>query len=427
MDVKYCERVKGKALFASKDYSKDEIIYVLDGPIRNIADRYSIEIGVDLHITDKFGVYMNHSFQPSTKIVGKNVIAVKDIKSGDELHFNYNDSETTMAYPFTILEGYVGGKSRRAIKKVLGIGTALVDIIGKVNESSLTKLGLSKGAMTLINPSDIPFIREEISDPIITSGGSVCNTIYEIARSGYPACFFGKISNDEYGDSFYQDLNKSGITFSGQKGDYSISTGCCHVLVTSDGERTMATYIGIGSQLEPSDIQDDTFDNIGHVYLETYLWEHPLSRETLIEVGELSKKGDFELSISLSDPLCVTRNRDSLLKFITQYIDLVFCNYEEAVALSKKIEITDIKEFMHNLNIKMVMTHGSLGVYYFDKNDDLYLESNLVENVLDTTGAGDNFVAGFLIEYLQGHTILDALKSGHNRASQVIVKMGPRL
>lgn len=313
------------------------------------------------------------------------------------------------------------------MKKVLGIGTALVDIIGKVEESSLGKLGLSKGTMTLINPADIPLIREEILDPIITSGGSVCNTIYEVARSGYPAVFFGKISNDEYGDAFYQDLNKSGIEFSGQKGDYPISTGCCHVLVTSEGERTMATYIGIGSQLEPSDIHDDTFDDIGHVYLETYLWDHQLSRETLITVGKLASQKGFELSISLSDSLCVKRNRDTLLEFITQYIDLIFCNYEEAVALSGKSEITDIKEFMHNLNIKMVMTHGSLGVYYFEKNGDLYLESNLVENVLDTTGAGDNFVAGFLIEHLQEHSILDALKSGHNRASQVIVKMGPRL
>ena len=183
------------------------------------------------------------------------------------------------------------------MKRVLGIGTALLDIIDHVDDKVINDIGLTKGTMKLIEREEIHTIRKHMTNPLVTSGGSVCNTIYEIVHSGYPGYFFGKISYDEYGDDFYQNLQTVGIGFKGPKQDYELPTGSCHVLVTPDGERTMLTYVGIGSRLEINDIKEDTFDNIDHVYLETYLWYHHLSREMFYKIGELSIEKGFELSI----------------------------------------------------------------------------------------------------------------------------------
>jgi sugar/nucleoside kinase (ribokinase family) len=206
-----------------------------------------------------------------------------------------------------------------------------------------------------------------------------------------------------------------------------LPTGCCNILVSPDGERTMATHIGIGSQLHPDEVSADTLKDIDHVYMESYLWDHDLTKQTLQKVGEIAKAQNIETSLSLSDPFCVDRHRDELKKFVEDYVDIVFCNFDEAKMFSQCESMADVSAYLQNFSKKIVMTAGAEGAYYFEGDNTVYQPAIKVDNVIDTTGAGDNFAAGFLDFYLSDKSIQEALSQGNNKASQVIQQLGPRI
>ena len=313
------------------------------------------------------------------------------------------------------------------MKNILGVGTALVDIIAQVDEDTISKLELNKGSMSLIEESQIYKIREYFHNPTITSGGSVCNTIHELNNSSHQASFFGKVNDDDYGKAFLKDMEDAKIPFLGIKEKNSLPTGCCNILVTKDGERTMATHIGIGSQLSVEDITKDKFEGMDHVYMEAYLWDHELTKAALQRVGELSKELKFELSFSLSDPFCVMRNRLELESFISNNVDLVFCNLDEAREFSQSEHMSDIAQYFQHINKKFVMTSGKEGGYFFYDNKVEHEPAKKIDNLIDTTGAGDNFAAGFLEKYLLNNPIKQSLEHGHKKASLVIQQLGSRI
>ncbi len=313
------------------------------------------------------------------------------------------------------------------MKKILGVGTALVDVICQVEDNIISKLNLSKGSMTLIEESQIQKIRANFTNPLITSGGSVCNTVHELNFGSHEASFYGKVSDDEYGNAFIQDLEKANILFKGVSRKSDLPTGCCNILVSPDGERTMATHIGIGSQLQPDEVSEDVLDNIDHMYMESYLWDHELTKKTLKKFGEIAKPKNIEISLSLSDPFCVDRHRDELNNFIKENVDLVFCNFDEAKMFSKSETMADVSSFFKDYEKKIVMTSGSEGAYFFHNDDVSHQPSKKIENVIDTTGAGDNFAAGFLDFYLSGKSVDEALINGNTRAVEVIQQLGPRI
>ena len=164
------------------------------------------------------------------------------------------------------------------MKKILGVGTALVDVICQVEDNTISALNLTKGSMTLIEESHIQEIRSHFENPLITSGGSVCNTIHELNYTSHEAAFYGKVNEDEYGQAFIQDLEKANIVYKGVIKQNDLPTGCCNILVSPDGERTMATHIGIGSQLHPDELTEDSLQGIDHIYMESYLWDHDLTK-----------------------------------------------------------------------------------------------------------------------------------------------------
>ena len=313
------------------------------------------------------------------------------------------------------------------MKKILGIGTALVDVISQVEDSTISKLNLSKGSMTLIEEGQIQEIRASFVDPLITSGGSVCNTIHELNYSNHNASFYGKLNNDEYGKAFLDDMQSAGISFQGVIKEKDLPTGCCNILVSPDGERTMATHIGIGSQLHPDEVSTETLKGIEHVYMESYLWDHDLTKQTLQKIGEIAKSQKIETSLSLSDPFCVDRHRDELKKFVEDFIDIVFCNFDEAKMFCQCESMADVSSYLQNFSKKIVMTAGPEGAYYFERETVVHEVALKVDNVIDTTGAGDNFAAGFLDFYLSDKSIQEALTQGNSRASQVIQQLGPRI
>ena len=313
------------------------------------------------------------------------------------------------------------------MKKILGVGTALVDVICQVEDNIISDLNLSKGSMTLIEESQIQNIRSNFTNPLITSGGSVCNTVHELNFGSHEASFYGKVSDDEYGNAFIQDLEKANISFKGVSRKSDLPTGCCNILVSPDGERTMATHIGIGSQLQPDEVSENILDNIDHMYMESYLWDHELTKKTLKKFGDIARSKNIEISLSLSDPFCVDRHRDELINFIKENVDLVFCNFDEAKMFSQSETMADVSSFFKDYGKKIVMTSGSEGAYFFYNDDVSHQPSKKIENVVDTTGAGDNFAAGFLDLYLSGKSVDEALINGNTRAVEVIQQLGPRI
>ena len=313
------------------------------------------------------------------------------------------------------------------MKKILGVGTALVDVICQVEDNIISDLNLSKGSMTLIEESQIQNIRSNFTNPLITSGGSVCNTVHELNFGSHEASFYGKVSDDEYGNAFIQDLEKANISFKGVSRKSDLPTGCCNILVSPDGERTMATHIGIGSQLQPDEVSENILDNIDHMYMESYLWDHELTKKTLKKFGDIARSKNIEISLSLSDPFCVDRHRDELNNFIKENVDLVFCNFDEAKMFSQSETMADVSSFFKDYGKKIVMTSGAEGAYFFYNDDVSHQPSKKIENVVDTTGAGDNFAAGFLDLYLSGKSVDEALINGNTRAVEVIQQLGPRI
>ena len=311
--------------------------------------------------------------------------------------------------------------------KILGVGTALVDVICQVQDNVINDLKLTKGSMTLIEESQIQEIRSNFANPLITSGGSVCNTVHELNYSSHEASFYGKVNDDEYGNVFIQDLKKAKIPFKGSLKENELPTGCCNILVSPDGERTMATHIGIGSQLQPEEVSEEILNDIDHIYMESYLWDHELTKKTLQKIGNMAKSKGIETSLSLSDPFCVNRHREELEGFIIENIDLVFCNFDEAKMFSQSDIMADVSLFFQNFVKKIVMTSGADGAYFFHKGEVSHQPVDNVTNVVDTTGAGDNFAAGFLDFYLQGKSAKESLENGNAKAVQVIQQLGPRI
>jgi sugar/nucleoside kinase (ribokinase family) len=222
-------------------------------------------------------------------------------------------------------------------------------------------------------------------------------------------------------------MQSADISFQGVIKEKDLPTGCCNILVSPDGERTMATHIGIGSQLHPDEVSAETLKGIDHVYMESYLWDHDLTKQTLQKVGEIAKAQKIETSLSLSDPFCVDRHRDELKKFVEEYIDIVFCNFDEAKMFCQCESMADVSAYLQNFSKKIVMTAGPEGAYYFEGETVVHEVALKVDNVIDTTGAGDNFAAGFLDFYLSDKSIQEALAQGNSRASQVIQQLGPRI
>jgi len=307
------------------------------------------------------------------------------------------------------------------------VGTALVDVICQVDDSTISTLNLTKGSMTLIEESQIQEIRSHFKNPLITSGGSVCNTIHELNYTSHEAAFYGKVSEDEYGQAFIQDLEKASISYKGVIKKNDLPTGCCNILVSPDGERTMATHIGIGSQLHPNELSEESLQGIDHIYMESYLWDHDLTKQTLKKVGTIAKAMNIETSLSLSDPFCVDRHRDELQSFIEEYVDLVFCNFDEAKRFAQSETMADVSVFFQSFEKKIAMTTGAEGAYYFHGKSVAHQPAQKITHVIDTTGAGDNFAAGFLDQYLLNKTIEEALAQGNARAAEVIQQLGPRI
>ena len=312
-------------------------------------------------------------------------------------------------------------------KKILGIGNAIVDVFVKVNDDFLLKNNLTKGSMKLLEKQEFESLKSTIKIEKIEAGGSVANTMAGIAYLKGDASFIGKIKSDEFGKIYKKSLEKINVSFLYSEKEENLSTGASLIFITPDSERTMCTYLGISSQLSKEDINEDYIKNYEIIFLEGYLWDKGMSEEMFKHVINLAKKNNVKIAMSLSDIFCVTRHREDFFKLLKNDLNILIGNENEINELMQKNNLLDSMNELKNINKLIIITRSENGSVTVLNNEITNCESVKVEKILDLTGAGDLFAAGFLKEYLDKSNIKKCLQTGSNLAAKIIQKVGARL
>ena len=312
-------------------------------------------------------------------------------------------------------------------KKILGIGNAIVDVFAKVNDDFLLKNNLTKGSMKLIEKEEFESLKSTIKIEKIEAGGSVANTMAGIAYLGGNPSFIGKINSDEFGKIYKKSLEKINVNFLYSEKDENLLTGASIILITPDSERTMCTYLGISSQLSKEDINEDYIKDYEIIFLEGYLWDKGMSEEMFKHVINLAKKNNIQIAMSLSDIFCVTRHREDFFKLLKNDLNILIGNENEINELIQKNNLPDSMNELKNINKLIIITRSENGSVAILNNEITNCDSIKVDKVLDLTGAGDLFAAGFFKEYLDKSNIKKCLQTGSKLASKIIQKIGARL
>ena len=312
-------------------------------------------------------------------------------------------------------------------KKILGIGNAIVDVFVKVNDDFLLKNNLTKGSMKLLEKQEFESLKSTIKIEKIEAGGSVANTMAGIAYLKGDASFIGKIKSDEFGKIYKKSLEKINVSFLYSEKEENLSTGASLIFITPDSERTMCTYLGISSQLSKEDINEDYIKDYEMIFLEGYLWDKGMSEEMFKHVINLAKKNNIKIAMSLSDIFCVTRHREDFFELLKNDLNILIGNENEINELMQKNNLLDSINELKKVNKLTIITRSENGSVAILDNEITNCESIKVEKVLDLTGAGDLFAAGFLKEYLDKSNIKKCLQTGSNLAAKIIQKVGARL
>jgi fructokinase len=312
-------------------------------------------------------------------------------------------------------------------KKILGIGNAIVDVFVKVDDVFLLKNNLIKGSMKLIEKQEFESLKNSIKIEKIEAGGSVANTMAGIAYLKGDASFIGKIKSDEFGKIYKKSLEKINVRFLYSEKEENLSTGASIIFITPDSERTMCTYLGISSQLSKEDINENYINDYEIIFLEGYLWDKGMSEEMFKHVIQLAKKNNIKIAMSLSDIFCVTRHREDFFRLLKNDLNILIGNENEINELMQKNNLLDSINKLKNFDKLIIITRSENGSVAILNNEIINCDSVKVDKILDLTGAGDLFAAGFLKEYLDKSNIKKCLQTGSKLAAQIIRKIGARL
>lgn len=309
---------------------------------------------------------------------------------------------------------------------VFGVGNALVDIISSTGEDFLKANNIKKGIMTLVDTEAQSKLLGQINskDTSLRSGGSAANTIIGLANCGGTGVYIGKVGGDTNGSFYKMDMEKFGIVFEVKPG--SSSTGTCVVLTTPDGDRTMLTNLGISSELTKADIDEDKLAQSDIAYVEGYLWDKDNTKEACLHTMETAKKLGKRVAFTYSDPFCVHRSKDDFIKLTKEFVDIAFCNHDEAMALTSTDSPEDAIHELGSLTDLAFMTWGAQGAYLCHQGLVKHIPGFVVKPI-DSNGAGDAFAAGVLYGLTHDYSVEKACRWGNYMASRVILELGPRL
>ena len=311
--------------------------------------------------------------------------------------------------------------------KILGIGNAIVDVLAKVDDEFLKKNKLIKGSMKLINKAEFEDLKKDVKIEKVVAGGSVANSMAGIAHLQGNPSFIGKINSDNFGEMYRKSLQDINVNFSYLEKDEDLSTGASIILITPDSERTMCTYLGISSHLSADDINENNIIDHELIFLEGYLWDKGTSEKMFNHAISIAKKNKVKIAMSLSDIFCVTRHKADFYNLLKNDLDILIGNENEINELASKKNLLDSVNQLKELNKLIVITRSENGSMVVKNNEITTCNSIKVNRVLDLTGAGDLFAAGFLKEYLDKSDIKKCLETGSILASKIIQKIGARL
>jgi len=309
---------------------------------------------------------------------------------------------------------------------VVGIGNAIVDVLAHADEKFLAQFELTKGAMTLIDADRAATLYDNMSPAVECSGGSAANTIACLASLGGQGAFIGKVHDDQLGKIFRHDIRSLGITFETAPSVGGVSTARCLIFVTTDADRTMQTFLGACVELNPVDIDPKIIADAKVIYLEGYLWDPPGAKQAFIEAADLAHDADRLVALSLSDPFCVDRYRDEFRDLVEQHIDILFANEDEICSLYQVDNFDDALQQVRGHCKIAALTRSEKGSVIISGDDVHVIDAAPVKKLVDTTGAGDAYAAGFLYGLTQGKPLDECGRLGGIASAEVISHFGAR-
>jgi len=307
--------------------------------------------------------------------------------------------------------------------KVLGIGNAIVDVICKVDESFLSENNLTKSTVKLVDEAEFKKLLSNLKIEETIAGGSVANSIVGLSQLGSPVSFIGKINDDDLGNKYEKSLTNEKVKYCYQKKKESIPTGTCLILITPDSERTMCTFLGIAGKISDKDIDENAVKNSELVFLEGYLWDEGDPKSAFDKAMRLSNK----TAMSLSDQFCVDRHKKSFLDLVKNKLDIIFTNEQEVLSLIDTKNFNEVVSFGKKLGKLIVVTRGEKGSIAIHNNEVVECNVKKGLKIVDLTGAGDLFAAGFLHGYVNNLSIKQSLEKGTDMSSKIIQIFGARL
>jgi sugar/nucleoside kinase (ribokinase family) len=308
---------------------------------------------------------------------------------------------------------------------VVGIGNAMVDVIAHADDAFLRTHDLVKGAMTLIDADRAEELYARIPPAVEVSGGSAGNTIAGLASLGGRAAYIGKVCDDQLGRVFRHDIRAAGVAFDVAAASVG-STGRCLIVVTPDAQRTMQTYLGAGSDLGPEDVDAELIASARVTYLEGYLWDPPRAKEAFLKAARIAHDAGRRVSLTLSDPFCVERHREEFLDLVSAHVDVLFANEAEIMSLYQADSFDDALQHVRGHCEIAALTRSERGAVIVAGAEVHVVDAEPVEHVVDTTGAGDAYAAGFLHGLTRGMDVPACGRIAGIAAAEVISHFGAR-
>ena len=310
---------------------------------------------------------------------------------------------------------------------VLGIGNAIVDVIARADDDFLAAQGMHKGGMALIDEARAAAIYDAMGPATESSGGSAANTIVGVASFGGRAAFVGKVKDDVLGKAFAHDIRAARVTFDTKPATDGASTARCYIMVTPDGERTMNTYLGAAQDLKPSDIDEAAVAAAAVIYLEGYLWDPPKAKEAFVKAAEIAHRNNRKVALTLSDSFCVDRYRSEFLDLIRKgTVDILFANEHELKSLYETADFDTAAKALRGDAKLAVVTRSEKGCAVISRDGIEAVQAMPIDSVVDVTGAGDLFAAGFLVGHSHGKDHRTSARLGALAAAEVIQHIGAR-
>ena len=307
--------------------------------------------------------------------------------------------------------------------QILGIGNAIVDVICKVEDSFLSKNNLTKSTMKLVNETEFRNLLSNLKIEETISGGSVANSIVGLSQLGNKVGFIGKVNEDELGDKYEEGLKKEKVEYFYSKKKEDLPTGSCLILITSDSERTMCTFLGIAGKINENDVDINAVKNSEITFLEGYLWDEGDPKKAFDKAIQNSNK----VAMSLSDLFCVERHKPHFLNLFKNKLNITFSNEQEILSLLDTKNFDEVVSFAKEIKRLIVITRGEKGSIAINKNEVVECDIQKNIKIVDLTGAGDLFAAGFLHGHVNNLSIKESLQKGTEMSAKVIQKIGARL